>query len=332
VGDNTYVISSADQKLSSDVPAASATVKYINVKDGDSATDIADKLAKMITTTEGANGKYTADVTGGVLTIHETTNYGKDVLAGTKTAGKGADIIKNETYNLSAGSSGISGKITLDAKKTVNGTTVTVGDKSYMLTDDSTMAALAGTTAVVYKAGDTGDMAKQLAAKLTADNFTNVSATGTEIVFATSQDGNGQLFEASAKGAGLKLQIGDTSDSFNQLGVTIGDMHVAGIGIDKISIATAEDAQAAVSVIKTAINTVSSTRGDLGAIQNRLEHTSNNLSVMSENIQDAESTIRDTDIAEEMMSYTKNNILVQSAQAMLAQANQVPQGVLQLLQ
>jgi flagellin len=70
----------------------------------------------------------------------------------------------------------------------------------------------------------------------------------------------------------------------------------------------------------------------LGATQNRLEHTANNLSVMTENIQDAESTIRDTDIAEEMMSYTKNNILVQSAQAMLAQANSVPQGVLQLLQ
>ena len=87
-----------------------------------------------------------------------------------------------------------------------------------------------------------------------------------------------------------------------------------------------------VKTIKDAINTVSSIRGTLGATQNRLEHTQNNLSVMTENIQDAESTIRDTDVADEMMAYTKNNILVQSAQAMLAQANQVPQGVLQLLQ
>ena len=85
-------------------------------------------------------------------------------------------------------------------------------------------------------------------------------------------------------------------------------------------------------LIKQAINKVSSVRGDLGATQNRLDHTINNLSVMTENIQDAESTIRDTDVADEMMAYTKNNILVQSAQAMLAQANQVPQGVLQLLQ
>ena len=94
---------------------------------------------------------------------------------------------------------------------------------------------------------------------------------------------------------------------------------------------TQEGAQTAVAKIKDAINSVSSTRGKLGATQNRLEHTANNLSTMKENIQDAEATIRDTDIAEEMMAYTKNNILVQSAQAMLAQANQIPQGVLQLL-
>ncbi len=132
-------------------------------------------------------------------------------------------------------------------------------------------------------------------------------------------------------GKGLMLQIGDTSDSYNQLKVNIGDIHTKALGLDKISIGTQKGAQDAIDVIKNAINTVSSIRGTLGATQNRLEHTQNNLSVMKENIQDAESTIRDTDVAEEMMAYTKNNILVQSAQAMLAQANQIPQGVLQLL-
>ena len=132
-------------------------------------------------------------------------------------------------------------------------------------------------------------------------------------------------------GKALTLQIGDTSEDFNQLKVNIGDIHADALGVDKVSVATQEGAQAAIDTIKSAINKVSSIRGTLGATQNRLEHTSNNLSVMAENIQDAESSIRDTDIAEEMMSYTKNNILVQSAQAMLAQANQVPQGVLQLL-
>ena len=133
-------------------------------------------------------------------------------------------------------------------------------------------------------------------------------------------------------GKALTLQIGDTSDSFNRLSVSIQDMHVDNLGIEDLDISTQAGAQSAVDKIKAAINTVSSVRGTLGATQNRLDHTINNLSVMTENIQDAESTIRDTDVADEMMAYTKNNILIQSAQAMLAQANQVPQGVLQLLQ
>ncbi len=136
---------------------------------------------------------------------------------------------------------------------------------------------------------------------------------------------------AAPKGNALTLQIGDTADSYNQLKVSIGDIHTAALGLDKISIGDQASAAKAIDAIKAAINTVSDIRGTLGATQNRLDHTINNLSVMTENIQDAESTIRDTDVAEEMMAYTKNNILIQSAQAMLAQANQVPQGVLQLL-
>ena len=133
-------------------------------------------------------------------------------------------------------------------------------------------------------------------------------------------------------GKALTLQIGDTAEDFNQLKVNIKDIHTTTLGLDKIRIDDQTSAAAAVDVIKNAINMVSDIRGTLGATQNRLDHTINNLSVMTENIQDAESTIRDTDVASEMMKYTKNNILIQSAQAMLAQANQVPQGVLQLLQ
>ena len=86
------------------------------------------------------------------------------------------------------------------------------------------------------------------------------------------------------------------------------------------------------SALESAIESVSTLRSAMGAFQNRLEHTVNNMGVTMENLQNAESTIRDTNIADEMMAYTKNNILIQSAQAMLAQANQVPQGVLQLMQ
>ena len=124
------------------------------------------------------------------------------------------------------------------------------------------------------------------------------------------------------------------SDTFKVNGNVIGSLSVKQLGIDssKVSIATAASAMSSMSVIRTAIKAISSIRGKLGAYQNRLEHTANNLGVMRENLQDSESTIRDTDVAEEMMKFTKNSILNQSAQAMLAQANQVPQGVLQLLQ
>jgi flagellin len=152
---------------------------------------------------------------------------------------------------------------------------------------------------------------------------TNANISATDIVFTKDK--------LNISGKALTLQIGDTADTFNQMDVKVGDMHTNALGITGIDISNQEGAAAAIQVIKDAINNVSSVRGDLGAVQNRLEHTQKNLSVMAENIQDAESTIRDTDVAEEMMSYTKNNILIQSAQAMLAQANAVPQGVLQLL-
>ena len=141
-----------------------------------------------------------------------------------------------------------------------------------------------------------------------------------------------ELPQSAYAGRALTLQIGDTADDFNQLNVNVKDMHTKAMGIADINISNQSDAAKAVDAIKSAINYVSSTRGDLGAIQNRLEHTINNLSVTTENMTAAESRIRDVDMAEEMMAYTKNNILVQASQAMLAQANQIPQGVLQLLQ
>ena len=172
------------------------------------------------------------------------------------------------------------------------------------------------------------DATKAAQEKADAEQAKNVADAQAKLDEANKQMAEAEKMEGNKP---LNLQIGDTGDDFNQLGVKIGSMKTTALGVDGLSISTAEDAKAAIDTIKNAINYVSGIRGDLGAYQNRLEHTGNNLSVMAENIQDAESTIRDTDVAEEMMSYVKNNILVQSAQAMLAQANQVPQGVLQLL-
>ena len=193
---------------------------------------------------------------------------------------------------------------------------------------------------------DADDFATKLAAAINADKFsgdvggqyTAAVASGTKITLTAANNGATEelkgTFTTSAKEGvgGLILQIGDTSDSFNQLAVSVKNTDSDAIGIGDIDISNQTGAADALNVIKNAINYVSDVRGTLGATQNRLDHTINNLSVMQENIQDAESTIRDTDIADEMMAYTKNNILIQSAQAMLAQANTVPQGVLQLLQ
>ena len=130
---------------------------------------------------------------------------------------------------------------------------------------------------------------------------------------------------------GLTMQVGDTAQSFNKITVKVNDMDSAGLGIASISVASQASSAAALTSIKAAIETVSSTRGDLGALQNRLEHTIQNLGVTSENMTAAESRVRDVDMAKEMMAFTKNNVLAQAAQSMLAQANQQPQQVLQLL-
>ncbi len=131
---------------------------------------------------------------------------------------------------------------------------------------------------------------------------------------------------------GLILQIGDTADTFNQIAVSVANMSSLGIGVADVDISKREGAASAIDTIRSAIDKVSEQRAVLGATQNRLEYTINNLDTASENLQSANSRIRDTDMAKMMMEYTKVNVLTQSAQAMLAQANQQPQSVLQLLQ
>ena len=130
----------------------------------------------------------------------------------------------------------------------------------------------------------------------------------------------------------VAIHAGETSKTDNQITITLQKMDTNSLGIDALDIGEADTAREAIDTINDAIDDISSLRSDFGALQNRLEHTINNLGVQTENLSAAESRIRDVDMAKEMMAYTKNNILVQASQAMLAQANQVPQGVLQLLQ
>lgn len=294
------------------------------------------------------------DVTLGLTGAVEGKNNGHDLSVHVDTA-----PVANGSDKLAQG------KFTLTNDMIKNGSAIQIGKETYVFQvgDDDPITASGGQKVIKLDAGlSDADALKQAADKLSQQNnkhfHITTSRDGSTIHLTEKADAvdyekdwdlhgtddaaekdadwskvikTGKLEKSNAGGKALQLQIGDTSDSYNQLKVSIGDMHTAAMGIADLNIGNQDDAAAAIQKIRDAINYVSGVRGDLGATQNRLEHTANNLSVMAENIQDAESTIRDTDVAEEMMSYTKNNILVQSAQAMLAQANQVPQGVLQLL-
>ena len=127
-----------------------------------------------------------------------------------------------------------------------------------------------------------------------------------------------------------KLQVGANTNQFIQ--ISIDRMSASAIGIVSVAVDSYSIANAAISKIQGAINKVSNQRSALGAIQNRLEHTIANLDNVAENTQAAESRIRDVNMATQMVEYSKNNILAQAGQSMLAQANQATQGVLSLLQ
>ncbi|PKK88170.1 MAG: hypothetical protein CVV64_20025 [Candidatus Wallbacteria bacterium HGW-Wallbacteria-1] len=131
----------------------------------------------------------------------------------------------------------------------------------------------------------------------------------------------------------LTIQAGPNKGSDHRISMAIPDMGASALGIEGLDITTQESSQNLIDAetLDKAISVVSTARGNLGALQNRLEHTIKNLSVTKENLASSESRIRDTDMAKEMMEFTRNQIMQQAGTAMLAQANQVPQSVLQLL-
>ena len=140
--------------------------------------------------------------------------------------------------------------------------------------------------------------------------------------------------KAELEGLGLTVEYAETNSGGTVATVASGTISTLNSGLSKefgINVSTQSAADSAITTIDKALSTVSSERSKLGAMQNRLEHTIKNLDNTSENLQAAESRIRDVDMAKEMMEFTKQNILQQAATAMLAQANQTPSTVLQLL-
>ena len=190
------------------------------------------------------------------------------------------------------------------------------------------------------KALSAEDALKAVAKKADTKFYANdkgKAAGGFEVKDATSiydeatNKGYIQQFDVNGK-LSFNLHVGADSSTDNKISVDIDSMSAAGIGVKGLKVDTEEDATGAIDRISDAIQKVSSQRSSLGAVQNRLEHTINNLDNVVENTTSAESRIRDTDMAKEMVNYSKNNILAQAGQSMLAQANQSNQGVLSLLQ
>jgi len=334
---------------------ASSGINLVQTAEG-SLTEVHDMLNRMVELSDqSANGTYddgtdranlqkeVTQLTSEIDRISQSSNFnGIKLLDGSLENSRSVDLTLGTTQLTASTGSDFAGTIEIAAADADEGITATIaadgstvsvalgdnGNNSYSASDIQTAVRTAAQNLLNGSTVASGDVDK-------VKSLLSFTLEGNDVYIAdgSSADTGAQSIGADdPTKAGLTLQIGDTSDTYNKLTVSVGNMSSASLGIGSIDISTQDGASSATDLIKTAINTVSSVRGTLGATQNRLEHTINNLSTMTENIQDAESNIRDTDVAEEMMSYTKNNILVQSAQAMLAQANQVPQGVLQLLQ
>ena len=306
---------------------------------------------------QSANGTYDDDVDRANLNkevnalkseidrISTSTEFnGKKLLDGTMKGDAVDEVLATADATATA-------TVTPAATTSISAATVTFEDASDDVTKDeiNALATALGSAAIevasdgtdaTFTAGKIGDFNLADDGKITdadGNEVATLAATATSTAGSTTvsfsavtnavEEGD-VITPASER---LTLQIGANGVEDQRVSIDVEDMSSEGIGVNAISIATRDDANLAIDVIDAAINKVSGTRADLGALQNRLDHTINNLGVTKENLTASESRIRDVDMADEMMNYTKNNILTQAAQAMLAQANTLPQGVLQLL-
>ncbi|MCG4785099.1 flagellar hook protein [Roseburia faecis] len=296
--------------------AKSATFTMDALKTGDKVT-IAGKEYSIGSTVADAKKTYAAAADGEKVTI-DGTEY--TVVGATGTEDAGANKLKVAS---------------LDAKvkdgSTVSYKTTTVkamtdADNNGIDDDDSS---------IISK--DVAE-SKIKAELLTANNIGTVNQAAT---VEDAKTANGKTSYTINKGyatvadtLSFNLHVGADADMTNKITVDIDTMNSANLGIKGINVKDASGTEAtyAIDAIADAVAKVSSQRSALGAVQNRLEHTIDNLDNISENTSSAESRIRDTDMAKEMVNYSKNNILAQAGQSMLAQANQSNQGVLSLLQ
>ena len=269
-----------------------------------------DEAQALVTEQEKKDGSITI---GGVKYSYDDVNSkwkdadGNDAGNKGKITIVGGDVVSNGTKTLTAMKDVAGAADGIDD----NDSTVITAKKAYQLQ-----------TAEIVKASSIG------ADTAAVNNTTNNNAFDKATTSFELKKGTVSYKDSLS----FNLHVGADADMTNKITVNIDSMNSAGLGVKGIKADTEQDATYAIDAIADAISTVSSQRSALGAVQNRLEHTINNLDNVVENTTSAESRIRDTDMAEEMVNYSKNNILAQAGQSMLAQANQSNQGVLSLLQ
>ena len=296
--------------------AKSATFTMDELKSGDKVT-IAGKEYSIGSTLAETKATYAAAADGEKVTI-DGTEYTVVGTTGTEDAAANKLKITSLDAKVKAGST--------VSYKTTTAKAMTDVDNNGIDDDDSS---------IISK--DVAE-SKIKAELLTANNIGTVNQAATVEDAVTA---NGKTSYTINKGyatvadtLSFNLHVGADADMTNKITVDIDTMNSANLGIKGINVKDASGTEAtyAIDAIADAVAKVSSQRSALGAVQNRLEHTIDNLDNISENTSSAESRIRDTDMAKEMVNYSKNNILAQAGQSMLAQANQSNQGVLSLLQ
>ena len=281
---------------------------------------------------------------GDTYTIKDTGKSGQIDNKGISTVENIQEKIKalgdGNKIKLKKSASDTGKEYTIGVSTKEDGTAYTADDvaalvKSGMYVDDTTNVYYA----VPKNSGKANDITIQDAYAKMAEELKKASSIGTDKGAEVKNNGDG-TFEITqgtvdvTEGLSFSLHVGADADMTNKINVNIDSMSAAGLGIKGLNVADDNGSAAtyAVDAIADAISKVSSQRSALGAVQNRLEHTIDNLDNVVENTTSAESRIRDTDMAEEMVNYSKNSILQQAGQSMLAQANQANQGVLSLLQ
>ena len=306
--------------------------KAHNVNAHDAGLDgvtLTDKGNTVEVTLKELNAGDKISIAGKNYTIGATVDQAKKLYDG---IAKGNKITVNgTTYELADATAAAKGQISkTDLDGLIDkGTTVEYGNKkAYVINDKATTGIDDNDSSVVTAAK---------AYELESAEIVKASSIGTDTKATAGTLTNNTFTLTKGKvnyndALSFNLHVGADADMTNKITVNIDSMNSAGLGVKGIKADTEQDATYAIDAIADAISTVSSQRSSLGAVQNRLEHTINNLDNVVENTTSAESRIRDTDMAEEMVNYSKNNILAQAGQSMLAQANQSNQGVLSLLQ